>query len=174
LRIISVEVYSAPRLQKPYARIFFLRAVQMPRVAGQKHQRAIVVFGEVGTLRVGERFQRDRVGAFDPARGFDSGALERRGQSVFGFDARGQHFELQRADDAHDPLRAGHRLEHLRRALFGEMFQSAAHMLDLHRVADMHALQKFGRETRHAQEAQTVRLRSACRRSARCRGSESP
>ena len=56
----------------------------MPRVAGQKHQRAIVVFGEVGTLRVGERFQRDRVGAFDPARGFDSGALDLSQHIVLG------------------------------------------------------------------------------------------
>ena len=44
------------------------------------------------------------------------------------------HVELQRADDADDPVRADARLEHRRRALFRELLQRAAEVLRLERV----------------------------------------
>src|SRR5215471_13861386 len=84
---------------------------QIPGVAGEEHRHAVMVLGAGRGVFDAEAIEFGAVVSVEPARRLKRSAVETGGEVIFGSKARGQHIELQRADDADDPVRAVERLE---------------------------------------------------------------
>ena len=74
-------------------------------------------------MALDEAFHLRRIVTRNPARGLVRYRLESRRNLVLGGHATRQNLKLQMADNAHDPLRAKHRPEHLRHTLLGQIKQ---------------------------------------------------
>ena len=131
----------------------FLHAVQFPAVADQVDGRAFAVFRHGGAVLFDEGFQARCVRGKDPAGGVVGGGFEGDGDGIFLFDAAGEHVELQGADDADDPVRAGDGAEDLGDAFFRQIFQRLAHLLGFHRIGQADAAEDFRCEIGDAGEA---------------------
>ena len=97
----------------------------MPGVARQEDRRAGVVLRHGRLVRVAKFFQLARIVRLDPTRRMKRGALEFHRHVVLRADTIGQDLELQRSDDADDPVGIHARLEDARRALFGDLLERA-------------------------------------------------
>ena len=98
----------------------------MPGVGGKvgelARRRSSAVLYLFFSVRTGRAFVLSA--AFDPARGgVRYRLLKAAVDAVFRFEARGDDVELQRADDADDPVAAVKRLENLRRAFLRQFFE---------------------------------------------------
>src|SRR5438105_3414177 len=80
------------------------------------------------------RKRSSSVVGFEPARRLKRRAVEAGRQAVLGIEPRGQNIELQRTNDADDPIAAIQRLEDAGHPLLGQLFERVLQVLRLHRV----------------------------------------
>src|SRR5271166_6525913 len=123
---------------------------QIPGVAGEEHGHAVVVLGAGPRVLDAEAVELGRVVGVEPARRLKGCAVEAGREVVFGSEPRLEHVELQRADDADNPVAAGKWLEDAGHPLLGQLLEGVFEMLRLHRVVDLDPLQDLGREIRDA------------------------
>src|SRR5215472_6595230 len=165
-RLPLVPAFAGTTISRPLlARLFEAdrgplldRGAQIPGVAGEEDGDAVVVLGGGGRVLDAEPFELAAVAGIEPARRLKRSAVETGGEVIFGSKPRGQHVELQRADDADDPVRAVERLEDTGHPLLGQLPEGVLQMLRLHRVLDLDPPQDLRREIRDAGDAHRLTL----------------
>src|SRR5208282_5836378 len=100
-----------------------LVVAQIERAGGEEHRRAVEVGGDRRRIGGDELVELGLVVGADPAAHFETALLERDRQAVFGFEALGEHVELQRPDHADHRARSVVRHEHLHHAFLGHLLQ---------------------------------------------------
>src|SRR5690606_30332922 len=111
---------------------------------------------EVLRVLLAELLELAFVVAADPARGGDLYRLEHRLDPVFVLQPVRGHVELQRADRAQHQVVGHQRAEELGRAFLAELGQALVQLLELERVAQARAAEKFRREVGDAGERQRL------------------
>lgn len=105
------------------------RRAQVPGVAREKDGNAVVVLGRGRGMVIAK--VRDRLGVvgLKPARRLKRRRVETHPEIVFVLEPRRQHIELQRPDNADNPVAALRWLEDSRHPLLGQLFESVAQVL---------------------------------------------
>src|SRR5215469_6801244 len=165
-RLPLVPAFAGTTISRPLlARLFEAdrgplldRGAQIPGVAGEEDGDAVVVLGGGGRVLQAKAFEFGVVGGGEPARRLKRSAIEAGPEIVFGGKASGQHIELQRADDADDPVPAVERLEDAGHPFLGQLPERMLQMLRLHRVLDLDPPQDLRREIGDAGDAHRLTL----------------